>query len=205
MTHSNHRRGDRDNLAHDYVVLSLPGRRFDDLPGTVEQFKSICRRHGPVNPDRLSGGALSHFVYDSKEKVIEVLRNLIEADLGLSVVVSGLFEEVKGCCQAAGTYPHTVNHSLGFWGEQDKLPHQRMLEFTTMCGHGQVSPNLVYHLAKKVQGKAMSTADAALEMTKPCLCNIFNPVRAEELLHRFLADLGSGTLSEADLSLPVPK
>lgn len=203
MTHSNHRQGTRQNLANDYVVLSLPGRRTEDLPDKVEQFKSICRRHGPVNPSRIEGGFLSHFVYDSKEKVISVLKDLGEAELELSVVVSGLFDEVKDCCHAAGTSPHTVNHSLGFWGKQEKLPHKRMLEISTMCGHAQVSPSLIYHLAKKVQGRSMSIGDAAQELTRPCLCNIFNPVRAEELLRGLVADLEAGSLSEGDLNLPA--
>ena len=204
MTHSNHRRGTYDNLSNDYVVLFVPARITEDIGARVEQFDSICRRHQPVNPvkpDHIMGWFT--YVYESKEKVTGVLKDLVDADLGLSVVVSGLFDEGRECCRAAGTLPHTVNHSLGFWGKEDKLPHERILEFTTMCGHGLVSSNLVYHLARKVERHAMSMGDAVNEMGRPCLCNIFNPVRAVELLHKFIADLEAGTLSEADLNLPA--
>lgn len=199
MTHSNHRRGSYANLSNDYVIMFVPGRIMEDLVARVEQFVNICRWHRPVNQDYPMGWYA--YVYDSKEKVTGVLKDLVDADLGLSVVVSGLFNEVEECCCAAGTFPHTVNHSLGFWGKVDKLPHERILEFTTMCGHGLISSNLVYHLAKKVQRHAMSIGDAAQEMGRPCFCNIFNPVRTEELLRKLVADLEAGILSETDLNL----
>jgi hypothetical protein len=47
---------------------------------------------------------------DTLQKVIE---ELIQADLGISINISGLLEEVQACCRKAGRERHSVEHSLG--------------------------------------------------------------------------------------------
>ena len=193
MTHSNHRQGTRQNLKNDWVMLSLPYRGPPAVMEKVEKYNEICRRHHPINPDRPRAWYI--WVFDSRENMQAALKELAEAELGLPVVVSGLFDEVAECCRRAGTAAHTVNHSLGFWGSIEKLPPREILEITTMCGHGLVAPNLVWHLAEKVRLDEVSAASACQEMKMACICDIFNHVRAEELMGRLVDAIEEGRLA----------
>jgi hypothetical protein len=50
------------------------------------------------------------------------VEELKEADLWISIDVSGIFDEVFDACKASGTEPHTVNMSLGTWRKTELLP-----------------------------------------------------------------------------------
>ena len=128
------------------------------------------------------------------------LKELAEAQLGLSVVVSGLFDEVAGCCGRAGTGAHTVNHSLGFWGRTEKLPAREILEVTTMCGHGLVAPSLVWHFVESIRRGHLSGATACQEMRKMCICDIFNHARAEGLMAQLVEAVEERRLTPPDAS-----
>jgi hypothetical protein len=193
MTHSNHRQGTRENLKNDWVMLALPYRGPPPVMEKVEKYNEICRRHHPINPDRARAWYI--WVFDERENMQAALKELAEAELGLPVVVSGLFDEVAGCCRGAGTAPHTVNHSLGFWGRSEKLPPREVLEITTMCGHGLVAPNLVWHFAEKIRLDYVSAASACQEMRMMCICDIFNHVRAEGLMERLVEAIEGGRLA----------
>ena len=196
MTHSNHRQGTRENLKNDWVVLSLPYRGPPAIMEKVEKYNEICRRHHPINPDRPRAWYI--WVFDKRENMEAALRELAEAELGLSVVVSGLFDEVAECCRRVGTRAHTVNHSLGFWGRTEKLPPREVLEITTMCGHGLVAPSLVRQLAERVRRDDVSAAAACQEMRKMCICDIFNHVRAEELMRQLVEAMEEGRLAPSE-------
>jgi len=105
-----------------------------------------------------------------------------EADLGLSVVVSGILDPVNECCQKAGLKRHTVEFSLGIWGKTEKLPSNDILEITTMCGHAMVSAKLVESMVGDIKKGIKSPHDAAKELTSHCCCGVFNPARATKLL-----------------------
>jgi hypothetical protein len=193
VTHSNHRQGTRQNLKNDWVMLSLPYRGPPPIKEKVEKYNEICRRHHPINPDRPRAWYI--WVFDDRENMEAALRELTEAELGLSVVVSGLFDEVAECCRRAGTRAHTVNHSLGFWGRTQKLPPREILEITTMCGHGLVPPSLVWDRAKRIRRDDVSVAAACQEMRKMCICDIFNHVRAEVLMGQLVEAVEEGRLA----------
>ena len=159
----------------------------------VERYNEICLRHGAINTDRPRGWYI--WVFDKRENMEAALAELAGAELGLSVVVSGLFDEVAECCRRAGTRAHTVNHSLGFWGKTEKLPAREILEITTMCGHGLVAPSLVWHLAERIRCDEVSAADACQEMRRMCLCDILNHVRAEELVGQLVEAVEEGRLA----------
>lgn len=131
-----------------------------------------------------------HAVFKDRETLKACLKKMKERDFGISVVVSGLYEEVEKICEEIGLAPHTVEHSLGIHGKTGRLPDEKVLEVTTMCGHAMVSPNLVAHMVKKIEGGQMSCEQGAKELCKPCKCGIFNPYRAEKLLRTMTADPG---------------
>jgi len=210
MTHTNHRQGTRESLSIDYIVLMMSSRGINDQDTgpKVQKFLRMGYRYSPVNAgpartgdrfmtdreklvERLSRGSIGHLVFDSREKVEAFIKDLVEADLGLSVVVSGLFDEVDEMCQAAGIRRHTAQCSLGVWGNVEKLPPDEILDITTMCGHSMVSFNLVRKMASEVNKGLRSLEEAGRIMARPCSCGVFNPKRAEELLKRCI-DMGLG-------------
>ncbi len=198
MTHSLQRRGTAESLSKDYVMLSVPTVGINDsgyIP-KLQEFLRIALRHNPQNIGSKKGSiyrytveeviagarGMVHAVFDNPQAVTQVLRELKEADLGMSVVVSGIIDSVNECCQKAGLKLHTVELSLGIWGKIEKLPSNDILEVTTMCGHGLVSANLVNSLVGEIKAGAKTPEDAAKELTPNCTCGIFNPARAAKLL-----------------------
>ena len=199
MTHSLHRRGTAESLSEDYVMLCLTaiGINDDGHDPKLQEFLRIALRHDPVNIGAISMGnmfshkpeevvnaahGIVHAVFVNKETVTEVLKELKEADLGMSVVVSSIFENVDECIEKAGLKHHTANFSLGIWGKTEKLPSNDILEVTTMCGHAMVSPNLVTTMVDEIKAGRKTSEEAAKVLAPQCACGIFNPARAAKLL-----------------------
>jgi len=206
VTHTNNRQGTRESLSRDFVVLMMASRGINDKDAgpKVQEFLRMGYKHGPVNAgpartgdrfmsdpeklvERLSGASIAHLVFDDREKVEAFIKELVEADLGLSVVVSGLFDEVDAVCQAADIKRHTTQCSLGVWGNVQSLPREEILDITTMCGHSMVSFNLIRRMASEVRKGLLSIEEASRVMARPCSCGVFNPKRAEELLQKCIA------------------
>ena len=192
MTHTLHRQGTAENLANDYLVMALPGVAAPDIRQRMEKFYQICMKYKPVNSK--SSISWRIYVFDDKEKVDNILQEIVEAELGISIVVSGLYDKVRDCCLKAGIEPHTINYSLGFWGDTSRLPQRNIFELTTMCGHSLISPNLVWDMAKRVS-KGFPAANAAEKVARSCLCDIFNTKRGEALLEKIAEDIRSGNLT----------
>jgi hypothetical protein len=79
-----------------------------------------------------------------------------------------------------------VEHSLGIHGATEKLPSQAILDISTMCGHGMVAFSLVEHLVDEVKAGRLTVEKAAQELAKQCVCGVFNPVRAAEIIRKLL-------------------
>jgi hypothetical protein len=137
--------------------------------------------------DNINDQSIVHAVYADEQKVAMLLERLKEEDLGLSIVVTGLFDRVKECAHEAGIRQHTAECSLGIWGDMEKLPRTDVLEVTTMCGHGMVSSALVRKMANQVRRGKISVEEAARELARPCACGVFNPLRAESLFNAIAA------------------
>ncbi len=199
MTHSLHRRGTAESLSQDYVMLCLTAIGFNDEnhEPKLAEFLRIALRHDPVNIGAISLGnmysnskeevvdnahGIVHAVFVKQDQVVDVLKDLEKAGLGMSVVVSGIFEKVDECLSKAGLKHHTANFSLGIWGKTEKLPGNDLLEVTTMCGHAMISPNLVKSMADEVKAGRKTADEAAKVLAPQCACGIFNPDRAAKLL-----------------------
>ena len=126
---------------------------------------------------------ICHAVYEDKDDLEAVLKELVEEDLGISIVASGIFDEVKNVCNKVGLEPHTINMSLGTWGKTSLLPPSPVIEICTMCGHGLISKNLVKQCLTKVEKNIMTAEEAAVELGKQCTCNIFNTKRAVNIIN----------------------
>ena len=127
-------------------------------------------------------GTRIYFVFGSREKVKEVLTKFKEADEGISIVVSGLTDRIREIVEEIGITPHTINLSLGIHGRTDRLPSADIREFTTMCGHGVVSPHLVLEIIRSVKTGRSMNGTGSLTLAEPCVCGFYNPFRSAELL-----------------------
>ncbi|MEM1983362.1 MAG: hypothetical protein QXZ63_06855 [Sulfolobales archaeon] len=206
MTHTHHRTGPLEELKKEFTVLITSSKfvKYDNEPASVKKALEILVKHEPINYGNMAVGnrylkdkeeILSKFretcnvilaVFDSDEKVKKVLKELKEADLGLSVVVSGVYEEIFKLLSEVGLSPHTINLSLGVWGKTEKLPPQEVLEITTMCGHGMVSPYHVNKMISEIEKGKLSPESAVIDLARPCICGIVNTKRAEESLRRLI-------------------
>jgi hypothetical protein len=151
----------------------------------VEGTNAYCVYDGrditPVDTIQFDGTRV-YSVFNSREKLKEALRRIKEADEGISVVVSGNIDTVREIAAEIGIDPHMVNLSLGIHGRTDRLPPADIREFTTMCGHGLVSPHLVRDTIRRLKTCKVSEEIACEILAKPCLCGIHNPSRSAELL-----------------------
>lgn len=201
MTHTLHRTGTKENLSNDYVVFAMSGKGINEK-GSAEKMQKFLRmasRHKPVNMGDMKTGntfmvkeeeilanvkdtSIVHAVFTDLETVAKFVGEVKDANLGISVVISGLFDAAKECCRKTNLPLHTIEHSLGIWGKKEKLPSPNVLELTTMCGHGMVAANLVASLAKEIAAGRMTPEKGAEELAKQCCCGVFNPTRAGELL-----------------------
>lgn len=199
MTHTLHRRGTPESLSKDFTVLTIPAQGHNDAGSDpkMAEFLRLALKHNPKNvgslkmnmytnkPEEVVANAtkLGHAVFDNPTDVTEFLKDLKQADLGMSVVVGGIFETVNQAVKAAGLKRHTVEVSLGIWGKTEKLPPEEILEVTTMCGHGMVATNLVKAMVEDVKAGRRTPEEAAQKFLAPhCACGVFNPARAAELV-----------------------
>jgi hypothetical protein len=207
MTNTLHRQGAVEDLSGDYVIFVTMARginREGSAP-KIHEFLRICQKHNPVNigsskmgtvlqedvsfQDLVTGlkdGSTSAAVFTDLGTLKTVLGELIEADLGISINISGLLEGVQECCHANGIERHSVEHSLGFWGSRDRLPEREVLEINTLCGHGMVSFSLIRKMMDQVRMRKLTPKEAAEIMGRCCECGVFNTTRAEHLLEKVL-------------------
>jgi hypothetical protein len=206
MTNTLHRQGRLEDLKGDFVIFAhtAKGINREGSGPKIQEFMRICLRHNPVNIgdakqgnihqddidihqliSRQGDGSAAAAVFTDLDTLEKVIRDLIEADLGICINVSGLLDEVRACCRKLGIERHSVEHSLGFWGAKDKLPERHILEIHTMCGHGMVSFNFIRKMIEQVKLGRLTPKKAANILAKCCECGAFNPKRAELLLERF--------------------
>ncbi|MCJ7829822.1 MAG: hypothetical protein MUP74_00400, partial [Desulfobacterales bacterium] len=142
MTHRLHRRGDREDLQNDFVVLGCPAtgvNKKGSAPKT-QKFLSICYKHGPINLgdmktgniynttmadilERVTDGTIVECTFDNRDKIVSLLKELKADKPGISVTISGVTDVVQECMHEAGLGRiHSLEYSLGTWGKTERLP-----------------------------------------------------------------------------------
>lgn len=203
MTHSLHREGTIESLDKDYAVFIYPARGYNykGCVPRVQKLVEIVYQVGPANmiattlrenfysgvaPEEVLGsvreGCRVFTVFNAREKLKELLQRFKESDQGISIVVSGLIDRVREIAAEVGLDPHTINLSLGIHGCKDRLPPEDIRQFTTMCGHAMIAPQLVEDTLRQVKTGKLDKWNGSLALAKPCACGIYNPYRSQELL-----------------------
>jgi hypothetical protein len=155
--------GEHDPIA---LLARMEGRRLRYLEGWGPEMDSGIHKSSKIEEvvqcEDLADEGIGHAVYTDIDTVQKVLQDLKASDLGISIVVSGIFDEVFEACKNAGLEPHTVNMSLGTWGKTELLPFQPILELCTMCGHTMISSKLAELMIEKVKKGLISSQEAAI-------------------------------------------
>lgn len=206
MTHTLHRVGDIESLKKDIVFTYMPSNNINHIGSApkIRKFLEICRDMGAIKIgdtrkgneyiqgslenmlNNIEDRAVVEAVFDDADTATLALKSVIEANLGLSLVISGLFDQTKECCSKTGLKMHTVNLSLGIWGKKERLPKGAVLELNTMCGHGMVSVSLIEESILKVKARKLTPEEAAENLFKCCVCGIVNTKRAAEIFRTLI-------------------
>ena len=205
MSHSLHRCGTEENLQNDYTFYARASR-YVNREGCGPKLRKIfnlmlsekvvnfghaernmnASRDPKEYADVLDTAYGVSGCFSDKKALKSFLKKYKEADTGISLVVSGLIDEIVNIANEIDLKPHTAFLSLGVYGKKALLPEDKILEITTMCGHGMVSSRLVKAVIKKVKSGKMSPVEGAHLLTQPCPCGIFNPDRCQALLEQLM-------------------
>jgi hypothetical protein len=202
MTHTLNRKGLSEERPGDEIVVLFmvhQREREQKIEGMGPIVETVLK-HKPDNMigapagmteeqmrTRLGRGGIITAVFNNQEDVKKLVGEVKEKKLGISMVLSGLFTDVREICRANDIKEHTFNISLGIFGKTEKLPDEKTLEITTQCGHALISPYLVEDVVKKMKKGKMSAKEGAKLLTRPCVCGIGNPQRIETLLDEMAA------------------
>lgn len=157
-------------------------------PSPTMRPSSHWRRDQTPDPEAVIQGLEGHTttsaVFRTYQDMAAFVADVKAADLGVSINISAPMDAARKCCQEAGIRRHSVEYSLGFQGRVDRLPDRQVLELSTMCGHGMVSFNLTRKMLDWVREGRRPPQEAARYLARFCVCGVFNPARAEEILDR---------------------
>ena len=144
MTHTLHRTGDIESLKEDFPMLTHVARGYNDIGAgeRLKQMAEIARKYTDLNfgdckvankfmmpPEQIMEKHTVGWqvVFKDKKSLIACMKELKEKNIGISVVVSGLFDEVFECCQKAGINPPLIEFALGIHGNKERSGRRRSL------------------------------------------------------------------------------
>ncbi len=199
MTHSLHRCGKLQEKDFVWLLYHVKGVNDQNFVERLRKAIGIVEEVGSVNWGDVKSGPIVSVplseikakvteksrirgAFTSREQVVKFLKKMKEADLGFCVIIAGLLDQVFSACGEAGVKPHTMNYSLGVFGNKKLLADEDTLAITTMCGHHMIPDGFVAETRQCVKEGKISPEKASLEFAKLCPCGIFNQERARELL-----------------------
>ncbi|MDI6725577.1 MAG: hypothetical protein QMD32_01330 [Smithellaceae bacterium] len=204
MSHALHRHGTTQQLQEDYTFYARASRwvnREGCGPKLRKILSILLEEKGLVNfgssqagksyeaglnPDDYAATLDKAYgvaaCFSDKETVRSILKKLKEADTGISIVISGLIDEIVKMAKEIDLKPHTAFLSLGIHGKKALLPEDEVLQITTMCGHGLVASRLTKAVIKRVKAGKMTPEAGAHLLAQPCPCGIFNSDRCRTIL-----------------------
>jgi len=121
-------------------------------------------------------------VFASEEQAQACLKEVVDADFGISVNMSTSVENAKRAAESCGIKRHSVEYALAFKDPHDHLPNSQVLGLSTMCGHGMVSFNMAKKMLDMVREGRRTPDQAIATLVRLCPCGVYNPERAKRLL-----------------------
>ena len=152
-----------------------------DLGPGVHWKRSVRPDFNAVIEGVLKPGTVSA-VFSSESDAVECLREVIEADFGISINISTSVENAKEVARQCGQNRHSVEYALALNDPHDHLPNSQILSLSTMCGHGMISFNFARKMLDMVREGRRTPEEAAITLTRFCPCGVYNPERAKRLL-----------------------
>ena len=203
MTHTLLRTGDIDSQKEEFCWLVHQTKGVNDadfVDKALEYIATVEVVGGDNWGDKKTGAVLnvgpqpikdnfkinSHIggVFSTRDKAVKFIQDVIAKDLGLSVIIAGVLPEIAQICEEVGIEPNSANFSLGIWGRKEKLPDEKTLSITTMCGHHSVPRRYVEFIEEKVDAGIISPEEGAKKLAAFCYCGMFNPVRCADILSK---------------------
>ncbi len=204
MSHALHRHGTAEQLHNDYTFYARASR-YVNREGCGPKLRKILSialeeknlvNYGSsqagksfkagLKPDEYAATLDKAYgvagCFSDKEAVRSLLKKLKEADTGISIVISGLIDEIVEIARGLDLKPHTAFLSLGVHGKRSLLPEDEVQQITTMCGHGMVAAKLSKAVIGRVKSGKMTPEAGAHLLAQPCPCGIFNTDRCEAIL-----------------------
>ncbi len=197
--------GQTETPPADYIIMTMACQGFNEQDSARRLKKSLAllAEHTPVNisngeesihtkatrkelEDNIGDTSYVAAVFDDPGLLIAALKSLAEADLGMSVVVTGNPDQTWPLIERAGLGAHTINLSLGVFGNTDSLPSSEVQALIMMCGHGLITPQLAERIIEHVAAGDMNPEEGAREMASFCTCGIFNTSVAAAILRHGL-------------------
>jgi len=133
--------------------------------------------------NEMPGPGSAAVVFNDPKTVALFIKDVKKLDLGLSINISALVDNVRDICGEVDITPHAVEYTLGFHGDTARLPDRETLSLSTMCGHGMVSANFAKKMLTHVREGRMDPEKATRTMAKFCVCGVFNTTRAMRILN----------------------
>ncbi|HOD29185.1 MAG TPA: hypothetical protein PKH03_08240 [Syntrophales bacterium] len=188
-------------LSRNFTRLKVP--KLGPAQGVIEFIDKFRPQATPEILVSLAGlmSSVMTAVYTDRDAVARLIAEIKgpwlsrnrEKGYPISIVLSGIPDDVRACCTRSGVREHTYLHSIGFYGRVAGLPSEDELSLMTMCGHGLISVHRVRHLTGLIADRHLTPREAAEDIARPCVCGIVNMTRAADIFTRLAAGLGSGS------------
>ncbi len=201
MSHSLHRSGPIESQKKDFCWFMYQTKGVNDknIAPKALAYIEAAQRQGSENWGDVKTGPITRFdpeeikskitdksrirgVFTKRGQVIGFLKEIKAKDLDQSCVITGVLSEVIPCCHEAGVKPHSINFSLGVWGNKSILPDEDTLSITTMCGHHMIPPKFVQYIVNQVDKGTLTPEEGAIQLSNYCYCGIFNQVRCTDII-----------------------
>ncbi|MBU2546785.1 MAG: hypothetical protein KKB20_00105 [Proteobacteria bacterium] len=199
MTHTLNRTGlSPERPGQEIVILIMAHHKIkaDKGPQMVRAAETVLK-YGPDNfiglplgltPEQLiplaAHTGIVTAVFRDLDTAAALVAELKAQENGVSVVLSGLFDDVRDVCRRVGLTEHTTHVTAGVFGRTELLPEGLTLDITTQCGHALVSRHYVADLVKKIRKGKLTPREGAELLAKPCVCGVVNKTRTAEILDR---------------------
>jgi hypothetical protein len=197
MTHTLNRTGlSNERRGQEIVILCMVHYKYKE--NSVEAMSELIRTILKYNPENFIGlplglskenilallpkGGIATGVFTDQEVAGKLIREIKSKNLGISVVLSGLFADIREICENAGLAEHTTHYSAGIFGKTSLLPDYLTLDITTQCGHGLISCHYIKDVVRRIKRGRLTAREGAELLSKPCVCGIVNRKRTEEIL-----------------------